>query len=245
MAPFTPPIAHDAPIGANAPGSSADADVVVPQPRSATLALSRRARVLLGFVAATLIALVGLVDQHVPDIVFSPFYMVPVCLASWFIGRNAGIVAAIASAGSGFLADIATVQSKLPFVIANSALRLGLLTVFAFAFGRLRRALDAERLAAQREREAAARIHEAAALRAEVMRSVAHDAREPLGRLYAKVVDLGFDLSSPTAPDSRALLGEIAQASSRLAELVDKLVPEQPAVGDIQEAVSAAMGDEG
>jgi signal transduction histidine kinase len=169
--------------------------------------------------AASLIALVGLVDSHVPDIVFSPFYMVPVCLVSWFIGRNAGIVAAGVCAASGFVADLAAGQSDMTFAITNSVLRLGLLTVFAFAFGRLRGALDAERLVAQREREAAA-------LRAELMRSVAQDAREPLGRIYAKVIDLGFDLSSSATPESRAVIGEIAQASSRLTELVDSLIRE-------------------
>jgi K+-sensing histidine kinase KdpD len=74
------------------------------------------------------------------------------------------------------------------------------------------------------------------------MRSVERDAREPLARIYAKVVELGFDLSSATAPDSRALLTELAQASSRLTELVDKLMPEQEAAAVAHEGVPAAVG---
>jgi signal transduction histidine kinase len=203
---------------------------------------TRRARGLLALGVATLIAVVGLVDSRVPDIVFSPFYLVPVCLASWFLDRAVGIAAAFASAACGLVADVITEQTTLGYAIGNSALRLGLLTVFAVTFGRLRRAIEAERLVAEREREAASRLHEAALLRAELMRSVERDAREPLARIYAKVVELGFDLSSATAPDSRALLTELAQASSRLTELVDKLMPEQEAAAVAHEGVPAAVG---
>jgi hypothetical protein len=40
-------------------------------------------------------------------------------------------------------------------------------------------------------------------------------------------LDLGFELSA-SAPDRRQLIGEIVQASGRLARLVEKLEEEEP-----------------
>jgi signal transduction histidine kinase len=177
-----------------------------------------RRRVLIAAGAFALIGLVGLVDGQVSGLAFSPFYLIPVCLVTWFVARAAGVVAAAAASALGLGVEIWWGKSALGYAYANAGLRLALLTVAALILGRLQQALSRERRVADLEREAAA-------LRAQLMRSVAQDAREPLGQIYANVVDLGFEMSDSGA-SSRAVLHEIASASTRLTELVDTLLLE-------------------
>ena len=60
------------------------------------------------------------------------------------------------------------------------------------------------------------------------MRSVAIGAREPLGDIYARVVTLGFDMHKLSLGESREVLGEIAEASRRLSDLVNTLSNKAP-----------------
>jgi K+-sensing histidine kinase KdpD len=166
-----------------------------------------------------LIGVVGYVDGHVSGLAFSPFYLIPVCLVTWFVARTAGVAAAIAASTLGLGVEMWWGESGAGYAFANAGLRLSLLTAAALVLGRLHRAMSRERRVAELEREAAV-------LRARLMRSVALDAREPLGRIYANVVDLGFEMSEAPRTDSRAVLHEIASASTRLTELVDTLLLE-------------------
>jgi hypothetical protein len=176
-----------------------------------------RHRILIASSAFGLIGVVGYVDGHVSGLAFSPFYLIPVCLVTWFVARPAGIAAAMAASVLGLGVEMWWGESAAGYAFANAGLRLSLLTAAALVLGRLHRAISHERRVAELEREAAA-------LRAQLMRSVALDAREPLGLIYANVVDLGFEMSSASTGDSRAVLREIASASSRLTELVDTLM---------------------
>ena len=55
-------------------------------------------------------------------------------------------------------------------------------------------------------------------------------AREPLGDIYARIVTLGFDLPTLSVTETRAVLGEIADASRRLSAVVNNLVPDPSAL---------------
>ncbi|MGH2634868.1 MAG: hypothetical protein ACRDHU_01780 [Actinomycetota bacterium] len=175
----------------------------------------QRIRALICCGAIALIAIVGYVDSHVPMIAFSIFYLVPVFLASWYVGRTAGIVMAVASAAFGLAADLFSAHDPEAYAYANSGLRLVLLTVVAITFSRLRQAIT-------REREIAELEHKTADARGDIMRTVALNAQKPLGDITARVVDLGWGLSDSEA-DRRQIVNELARASEKLSKLVDQL----------------------
>jgi K+-sensing histidine kinase KdpD len=163
--------------------------------------------------AVAFIAVVGFIDSRFPDLTFALFYLIPVFLTSWYIGRAVGAGIATGSAVFGLVADIVSDNASIGYAYANGAFRLVLLLMVGSIVGRLHVAIARERLTAT--------------TRGELMRRVAAGAQEPLGDINARVVDLGFELSA-SAPDRRQLIGEIVQASGRLARLVEKLEEEEP-----------------
>jgi hypothetical protein len=163
--------------------------------------------------ALALVAVVGFIDSRFPDLTFALFYLIPVFLTSWYIGRAVGAGIATASAVFGLVADIVSDNASIGYAYVNGAFRLVLLLIVGSIVVRLHVAIARERLTAT--------------TRGELMRRVAAGAQEPLGDINARVVDLGFELSA-SAPDRRQLIGEIVQASGRLARLVQQLEEEEP-----------------
>lgn len=163
--------------------------------------------------AVAFIAVVGFIDSRFPELTFALFYLIPVFLTSWYIGRAVGAGIATASAVFGLVADIVSDNASIGYAYANGAFRLVLLLIVGSIVVRLHVAIARERLTAT--------------TRGELMRRVAAGAQEPLGDINARVVDLGFELSA-SAPDRRQLIGEIVQASGRLARLVQQLEEEEP-----------------
>ena len=164
--------------------------------------------------ALALVAVVGFIDSRLPDLTFALFYLIPVFLTSWYVGRAVGAAVAAASAVFGLVADIVSDTAYIGYAYANGAFRLVLLLTVGLMVSRLHIAIARERLTAT--------------TRGDLMRRVAEGAQGPLGDINARVVDLGFELSA-SDPDQRQLIGEIVQASGRLARLVRHLEEEKPA----------------
>jgi hypothetical protein len=192
----------------------------------------RRGRVLIAVGSLVTAGVVGYIDGRASAyITFSIFYLVPVFIATWFVNRSTGIAVAVACTASGLAADIWTIRGGQGYAYPNLCLRLLLFVTAAVVIDRLHRSIVREKQVAEREREAAARLERATKMQEETMRSVARGAWEPLGEIYAKIVDLQFDIAHLSDSDSRAVLNEIAQASMKLSALIDTLLqqsaPEQ------------------
>jgi K+-sensing histidine kinase KdpD len=198
---------------------------------------SRRARTAIGVGALGMTALVGFVDSQVLYVVFSIFYLIPVFLAAWFVGRRAGLAVALASAVFGLAADLWSSPAPAVYAYVNSLLRLALFAGAALVVSRLHESMAREREVAAREQAAAEQLKEVAQLRTELMHAVAEGAQEPLAQIYARVVNLGFDLSTAPEAESRVVLTEIAAASARLSRLVDSLLQ------DDHDLVGARVGE--
>jgi K+-sensing histidine kinase KdpD len=173
--------------------------------------------------ALVMIALVGFVDaKSSAYVAFSIFYILPIAAVSWVIGRGAGIVAAIVSVAAGFAADLTTIHAPVGYAVWNLGNRTLLFGVIVFLVVRLREALEKEHELVERERE----LND---LKTELMRRVAEDSREPLGEMYAKLVNLAFDADTMSEEQIRTMLSEVANASTRLSSLVSALSEPQVA----------------
>lgn len=97
--------------------------------------------------ALCFLALVGYVDWVMPhDISLSLFYLAPVSLAAWFVGRRAGIAFSLLSCAVWYAADQASgyVYANSTIPVWNALVRLGFFLVTAFLLAALRRRLSSE-----------------------------------------------------------------------------------------------------
>lgn len=109
------------------------------------LARRSRAAVLVGAVALVLV--LGVVDQVTgPELDFSIFYLIPISLTAWLVGRDAALGVSIASV---FVLAVAeqlspSVYSHPVFAVWNAGLRFGFFLIVAASLAALRRATDNE-----------------------------------------------------------------------------------------------------
>jgi diguanylate cyclase (GGDEF)-like protein len=96
---------------------------------------------------------IGFVDYGTGyDLSVALFYLLPVALASWYLGRNTGVLVSLLSAEALLLANAFTPQGKsfpLPLVVWNALSRLGFFLVMVFLLSMLRQALERERALAR------------------------------------------------------------------------------------------------
>jgi signal transduction histidine kinase len=125
--------------------------------------LSQRSLVMLGLM---LIVLLGAADYLTgPELSFSIFYLLPVCLVAWFAGRRPGIMMSVVGAAVWLTADMAAghFYSHPAIAFWNAMVRLGFfVTTSALAF-----AVSALRTSHERQED--------------LVRFIAHDLRSPLG----------------------------------------------------------------
>ena len=113
--------------------------------------LENKSRPFLILLSVTLIALIVLIDTWVPAQVFlTIFYLVPVYIASWFIGRKAGIVTSFASATAWLVVNYEQGFNQIHCLIPywNAGVALAFFSVTTYLLSELRDSLiKAEKLA--------------------------------------------------------------------------------------------------
>jgi signal transduction histidine kinase len=164
---------------------------------------SRSYLLLLGFV---LVILVGLLDYLTgPEISFSIFYLIPVCLVAWLVGRSAGIVMSITGALSWLIADLLSghVYSRFTIPYWNAAVRLGFFLIVTYAATALR---------AARERQE------------ELGQLIVHDLRAPLSNVMTGLQTLQ-DIAGEAMDTVQKNLVKLCIAScNRMSTLINSLL---------------------
>ena len=152
--------------------------------------LSRRALIALTFV---LLAAVGLVD-YLTGYEFSMliFYLLPISLAAWFVGRSFAMTVSLLSVGIGVVADLGAgaAYAHKAVLIWNAAIVLGFFLVVAVLLVRLRESLaDLETRVRQRTAALTEEMVERDRLEKEVLeisereqRRIGHDLHDSLGQ---------------------------------------------------------------
>jgi hypothetical protein len=81
------------------------------------------------------------------EISFSLFYLLPISLVTWFVGKRFGIMASIISATVWLLADVLSGNqySNTFIYFWNTAIRFGFFVIVTFLLAELRKALEHEK----------------------------------------------------------------------------------------------------
>jgi diguanylate cyclase (GGDEF)-like protein len=114
--------------------------------------LENRNRLIWIIAGGALIAAVGVIDYLTGnEVAVSLFYLIPIALLTWLMGRRLGIAASVISAAVWVGTDIAAEETFLPvsIYIWNTFIVLGFFLVVVFLLSALRKALEHERELAQ------------------------------------------------------------------------------------------------
>lgn len=103
-------------------------------------------KTLLFGISLGLLGLIGLLDTWVRiDLGLSLFYLAPIAIAAWMVGRDAGIVIATVSALAWFYAELNShAAGDFPLTLWNTFVRLGIFWIVSTLLSSLRDAYDLE-----------------------------------------------------------------------------------------------------
>jgi diguanylate cyclase (GGDEF)-like protein len=95
----------------------------------------------------SLVVLLGFIDYTTADLTFLVFDLMPILLATWFVGKWAGLLVSFASVTSWFLVDVLEAASHLHSVSHywNAAVKLGFFAIVTQLIWALRQALLREK----------------------------------------------------------------------------------------------------
>lgn len=110
--------------------------------------LERQSKIVIIVISLLLTGLVGFGDYWTgPEISFSIFYVLPVAIASWYGSRTAGLLIAVAVAGTLNIVEMMSgVQHSHPLIVYwNAVASLGVVVILAYLFSNIRERLQNER----------------------------------------------------------------------------------------------------
>lgn len=170
---------------------------------------ARRGAAVAALVAAVLA--IGALDVATgPDIGLSLFYLLPVAFAAWRLGRAEGVVLATVAAFAWTAADLLTQPVPGPASIWNGFTRLVIFNAIAVLLDRLRRERD--------------RHIEVNRMREQLLYSVAHELRGPLGVLENALDILSEEYADLSTEEFAGITGSARRTAARLRTLMEDLL---------------------
>lgn len=114
---------------------------------SATISHNPTSKALFLAVSLLLVVLLGFIDYATADLTFLVFDLMPILLATWFVGRWAGLLVSFTSVMSWFVVDVVEVASHLHSVSHywNASVKLGFFAIITYLIWSLRQALVREK----------------------------------------------------------------------------------------------------
>ncbi|MDP9296073.1 MAG: hypothetical protein M3O88_05185 [Actinomycetota bacterium] len=137
-----------------------------------------------------IVALIGVVDHFTGQLSLSIFYLLPLILATWLLGKLRGTLVAFAAAAVWLAADITTLGDQGLIVYWNALARFGVFFVVVSLVTSLRSALRHEHDLAMHEREVSEGLRELNEMKDTLLHAVSHDLRNPLTAIMGSVQTL-------------------------------------------------------
>jgi signal transduction histidine kinase len=161
-----------------------------------------------------------------PYVSLSLFYLMPIGLVTWNLGRGAGILAALVATFSGFLADQLApdaLHSLVPYW--NSLARLAFFVVVVQLLATLKDTMDEQRQRADIEHEVSSGLRELNDVKDTLLHAVSHDLKGPLAGIIGAMSTLRRGDELQLTPDEvESLYQMIEQSGRKMNRLVDDML---------------------
>lgn len=156
----------------------------------------------------------------------SLFYLMPIGLIGWNLGRGSGVGASVVASVAGLLADLfgSPAESELvPYW--NSIVRLAFFVVVVQLLATIRSAIDEQRERAESEHEVSSGLRELNDVKDTLLHAVSHDLKGPLAGIIGAMSTLrrGEELQL-TGDEVESLYQMIEQSGRKMNRLVDDML---------------------
>ena len=157
---------------------------------------------------------------------FALFYLMPIGLVTWNLGRRAGIGTALLCTVASLFADLMVPGAEHDLVPYWNALgRFAVFMVFAILLATLRDTLVAQRKRAEREHEVSSGLREMNEVKDTLLHAVSHDLKGPLAGIIGAMSTLrrGNELQL-TGDEVESLYQMIEQSGRKMNRLIDDML---------------------
>ena len=160
------------------------------------------------------------------QISFALFYLMPIGLVTWNLGRRAGIGTALICTVASLIADLMVPDAEHDLVPYWNALgRFAVFIAFAVLLATLRDTLVAQRERAEREHEVSSGLREMNDVKDTLLHAVSHDLKGPLAGIIGAMSTLrrGNELQL-TDDEVESLYQMIEQSGRKMNRLIDDML---------------------
>jgi len=189
---------------------------------------AKRSEAFMVAVGLLLVAAIWTIDMLTgPHLSLSLFYLVPVALVTWRLGRLSGAFAAALSAVAWLMADLISDvypgQATVPYW--NALMRFGVFLVVVLLLATIRDSLQRQRELAAQDFEAAEELRELNDLKDTLLHAVSHDLKGPITAILGAAQALQRREQLQLTPDQETgLLDAVAASGKRLNRMVNDLL---------------------
>jgi signal transduction histidine kinase len=161
-------------------------------------------------------AVVGVLDYlSWYSISFGLFYLMPIGLVTWHLGRRAGILMVAFASASGVIGDVFTDPSKGLIPYWNGALRMGVFFILAALLAALKSSIELQREVAIHEHDVSEQLRDLNELKNTLLHAVSHDLKGPIAAVLGAVSTLRRGEQLQLTDEQRDSLFEVIEMSGR------------------------------
>ena len=161
-------------------------------------------------------AVIGVLDYlSWYSISFGLFYLMPIGLITWHLGRRAGAVMVVLAALAGTVGDLVGDAGDGLIPYWNGALRLGVFLVLAALLATLKGSIELQRQVANHEHEVSERLRDLNELKNTLLHAVSHDLKGPIAAVLGAVSTLRRGDALHLTDEQRESLFEVIEMSGR------------------------------
>jgi signal transduction histidine kinase len=186
-----------------------------------------RSTALVAVLGLAFVMVVALVNYLIrPDISLTLFYLMPIGLVTWNLGRSWGVTAVIVSTIVGLAGDLmATGEKYNLYPYWNAIVRFAVFLAFAMLLATLKTILDAQSEEVVRETQVSSGLRELNDVKDTLLHAVSHDLKNPLAGILGAMQTIRRDDELHLTDEERETLYEVIEKSGRkMDRLIDDLL---------------------
>jgi signal transduction histidine kinase len=178
---------------------------------------------LLGFV---FIAVVAVVDYLIrPEISLALFYLMPIGLVTWNLGRGWGVASATVSSIIGLAGDVATSPAHILTPYWDGLVTFAVFLAFAVLLAALKSILETQNEQVEKESQVSDGLRQLNDVKDTLLHAVSHDLKSPLSGILGAMQTIRRDEEIHLTSHERESLYEVIEQSGRkMNRLIDDML---------------------